>query len=707
MTLTAAPILRLETAVVNRIAAGEVVQRPCNALKELLENCLDAGSTSIQIILKQGGLILLQISDNGSGIRHDDLPILCERFTTSKLKQFEDLSSIATYGFRGEALASISHVAKLTVLTKTASDVVGKKAVFLDGHLQGSPLSMAANQGTQITVEDLFYNLPTRKRALKSGAEEFNRSADMVAKYAIHNSGRAGFSLKKDKDTTPYVRTTKDATLQTNIGQIFGHAMAKELIEVATADSARLKFKMSGWITNVNYNCKKFNFLLFINHRLVDHAGLKRSLQMVYNAYLPKGTHPFIYMSLEIAPENVDVNVHPTKHEVHFLHQDEIVESIQQAVDAKLLGSNTSRTFLTQGLLPGAPIPKLERLQASTSGLAPPPKNMIRTDSREQKMDKFLSFSKSSPIPAKASKPTEKPLIDNEGLSEPSTSPPSKLKKLDQSPIAPSKNDSLELNSPSNKRVIRLASIKNLRDRVQNQSHAALRELVADHTFVGCINRRFSLIQHATKLYVVKNDPISCELFYQILLRDFGNLDAIRLNPPVSIRELVLIALDNPESGWTESDGPKENLADFVARSLTDQSEMLDDYFSMEIDKDQKLHSIPMLLADYVPSLDELPLFIMRLATEVNWDEEQACFDSFCRETARFYAFKADTASRYDADQHNLTQDVPEDHWKFVVEQVIFHHAKKSLYLPKTCLEDMTFVQAADLPDLYKVFERC
>ncbi|KAA1134838.1 DNA mismatch repair protein [Puccinia graminis f. sp. tritici] len=157
--LTPRPIVALEESVVNRIAAGEIIIRPANAIKELLENCIDAGATSVKITVKDGGAKMLQIQDNGSGIRKADLGILCERFTTSKIRKFDDLSSLCTYGFRGEALASISHIAHLTIATKTRSEGVGWKAQYSDGKLAplkaggpSDPQPCAGNDGTMITV---------------------------------------------------------------------------------------------------------------------------------------------------------------------------------------------------------------------------------------------------------------------------------------------------------------------------------------------------------------------------------------------------------------------------------------------------------------------------------------------------------------------------------------------------------------------------
>ncbi|KAJ2218389.1 DNA mismatch repair protein, partial [Coemansia sp. RSA 518] len=315
-----APIRKLDEVVVNRIAAGEIINRPSNALKELIENSLDAGATSISITVKDGGMKILQIQDNGHGIRTEDLPIVCERFTTSKLKVYEDLSHIQTYGFRGEALASISHVSHLSIATKQADSDCAYKACYADGKLvpakpggSSDPVPCAGNNGTVITAEDLFYNILSRKAALKNTRDEYNRIFEVASRYAIHNSGIA-FTCRKAGAPKVDLNTSVGASTITNIRQIFGSKIGSSLVEIKDTD-ADLDIEFSGHVSSAAHEMHKSVFLLFINHRLVDHTPIRRAIEALYSSVLPKASRPFVYLDLRIKPENVDVNVHPTKRE--------------------------------------------------------------------------------------------------------------------------------------------------------------------------------------------------------------------------------------------------------------------------------------------------------------------------------------------------------------------------------------------------------
>lgn len=660
-------IRRLDESVTNRIAAGEVVQRPVNALKEMLENSIDAKSTSIQVVAKSGGLKLLQIKDNGCGIRKEDLDIVCERFTTSKLVKFEDLGSIDTYGFRGEALASISYVSRVTITTKTEDSKCAFKLSYLNGKPTGPPKPCAGNRGTQIVVEDLFYNVPTRKNAFKSPGEEYKRIVDVVSRYAVHNAGIA-MSVRQADDSTTDVHTVADVGTLQNIECIYGKTVSRELLPVECSDE-KLKFKLKGFVSNANCSYKKCTLLLFINHRLVESAALRKAIESVYVSYLPKNAHPWLYLALEIHPANVDVNVHPTKREVHFLHEDLILEAIQRTVDSALLSCNSSRTYLTQACLPrvaasaSAANKKADKAGASTSV---DERHMVRTDSQLQKLDVFLKKPQSSG--------QQKPVNESTTEGEPS-------------------NQEASEERPQ----VRLQSVVNLWEAVVEKSHAGLRELFQNHTFVGCVNRRYSLIQHKTELYLINTRRVSEELFYQLMLKNFGRFGMFQLSEPAPIYDLAILALDLEECGWTEADGPKEELARYMSTFLISKAEMLDDYFSLGINASGEITSLPIVLDGHKPPIEGLPMYALRLATEVEWETEQECFETFCRETAHFYA----------GPSLDVGQGDGPDSWKWVVEHVVFAAAKQTLRLPAEYAENSCVLQVASLPNLYKVFERC
>ncbi|XP_073722120.1 DNA mismatch repair protein Mlh1-like [Misgurnus anguillicaudatus] len=724
--MMAGVIRRLDETVVNRIAAGEIIQRPANAIKEMMENCLDAKATNIQITVKEGGLKLIVIQDNGSGIRKEDLEIVCERFTTSKLQTFEDLTSIATYGFRGEALASISHVAHVTITTKTADAKCAYRANYCDGKLKSSPKPCAGNQGTLVSVEDLFYNVSTRRKALKSPSEEYSRIVEVVSRYAIHNSGKS-FAVKKQGEMVSDVKTLPNASVLDNIRTVFGVAVSRELIEVECEDQ-KLAFKLKGYISNANYSVKKCILILFINHRLVESSALKKSIETVYSAYLPKNTHPFLYLSLEIAPQNIDVNVHPTKHEVHFLHEDCIIESVQKHIESKLLGSNSSRTYFTQTLLPGLSA-STSVAKASCSSADSQERvyahQMVRTDSKAQKLDAFLQPSVSSTAaqsrlektssPPTATEDVKEPddteLLDAVEVLEPSVNdipqtdgqcpaeeaPPRKRPHVDK------KKEDLTAAALPRRRIINLTSVKELREDIEQQTHKGLQELLQNHSFVGSVNPQWTLVQHQTKLYLLNTTKISQELFYQILIYDFGNFGVLRLSNPAPLYDLAMLALDSEESGWTEEDGPKEGLAQYIVDFLKQKSEMMEEYFSLEIDDEGKLVGLPMLLDNYIPAMERLPMFILRLATEVNWDREKECFHDFAVECSHFYSIRKLYTLESDAEE---PQDA-EMSWQWKVEHVLFKALRTLFSPPKHFSEDGSVLQIASLPDLYKVFERC
>jgi len=376
MSKIPAPTIRkLDEATVNRIAAGEVVQNPSAAIKEMLENSLDAGATSVTIVAKGGGMQLLQIIDNGHGIRKHDLEIVCERFTTSKIASYNDLQSVSTFGFRGEALASITHVAHVQIVTRTADQQCAFKAKYSDGKLiplkkgdRAEAKPCAGTVGTSITVEDLFYNMSTRKQAFKNPSDQYQRILDVVTKYAIHyGHQKISMTCKKHGQSIPDLHTSSNSNTLDNIKTVFGSSVGKELLKFETSygnqdyltgtckpitsNTNDIIFSCNGYISNPNYSNKKSICILFINHRLIECTAIKRVIDSIYSEILPKHSHPFIYLSFQMLPQNIDVNVHPTKKEVHFMYEDKVLEAIYISVKSQLQSANDSRVFYTQTML--------------------------------------------------------------------------------------------------------------------------------------------------------------------------------------------------------------------------------------------------------------------------------------------------------------------------------------------------------------------
>lgn len=641
-------------------------------------------------------------------MKKEDLPILCERFTTSKLKSFEDLTSIGTYGFRGEALASISHIAHLQVTTKTKDSNCAWRAHYDSGRLipakpgqSAEPKPTAGRPGTQITVEDLFYNVPTRRRAFRSASEEYNKILDVVGRYAIHCDGVA-FSCKKHGESGTTISTQSTSSTVDRIRQIHGGTVANELVEFTSSDE-RYGYTARGLSTNANYHVKKTTLLLFINHRSVDSTSIRKAIEQTYSTFLPKGGHPFTYLSLEIDPARVDVNVHPTKREVNFLNEDEIIEKICGDIRTKLATVDVSRTFMTQTLLPGAPMPlapgpKQDGGEASptksqvpaTPKSRPYENNLVRTDAKVRKITSMLPQS-----------------IAKSGSATQSTAPSASL--------PPDLEYEYNSRTPT---LCRLQTIKELRASVRDNMHNELTENFAGHTFIGIIDerRRLAAIQGGVKLFLVDYGMLSSEYFYQLGLTDFGNFGMIRLTEPLSLTDLLTLAathekVNNPPT-TPDDDFEIEEVVELVKTQLLGRKEMLLEYFSLTVSPENggEIHTLPLLVKGYTPSLAKLPRFLLRLGPHVNWMDEKACFNDFLRELATFYAPEQlpPLPGPSNTDEEGVDEGIKmrREEVRKVVEDILFPAFKARLVATKSLMQGGV-VEVANLKGLYRVFERC
>lgn len=628
------------------------------------------------------------------------MPILCERFTTSKLKKFEDLSNISTYGFRGEALASISHIAHLTVTTKTKdAGNLAWRAHYDGGKLSpakpgsANPKSIAGRVGTQITVEDLFYNVPTRRRAFRSTSDEFNKIIDMVGRYAIHCAG-VGFACKKYGDAGGSFTVQIGTSTIDRIRQIHGSPVANELIEFAASDD-RWGFNASGWATNANYHIKKTTLLLFINHRSVESSNIKKAVEQTYSAFLPKNGHPFVYLNLEIDPQRVDVNVHPTKREVNFLNEDEIIQCICENIRDKLAAVDTSRTFLTQTLLPGSMISD-DSNQHDVGGsttktpapsrktpVRPDESKLVRTDGSLRKITSMFPAVSQSPAPGAPNHTTR------DAAQEPV------YETTDREPI-----------------LCRLTSIRELRSEVRDDMHHELTEIFANHTFVGIVDekRRLAAIQGGVKLFLIDYGRACFEYFYQVGLTDFGNFGIIKFQPALDLNAVLKIAVEQEKANATDNDSfDADEVVDMVAKQLIERREMLLEYFSFEVSPAGELLSIPLLLKGYTPSMAKLPQFLLRLGPHVDWTDEKSCFDAFLKELATFYVpEQLPTLPGNDETEEDIPDEIKARRAQIhrAVEHIFFPAFKARLVATKSFMKGGV-LELASLKGLYRVFERC
>lgn len=706
-------IKALSEDVVNKIAAGEIIVAPVHALKELIENAVDAGSTALEILVKDGGLKLLQITDNGHGIDREDLAILCERFTTSKLKAFEDLTSIGTYGFRGEALASISHIAHLSVTTRTKESSCAWRAHYADGKLispkpgqSPDPKPVAGRQGTQITVEDLFYNVPSRRRAFRSVSEEYAKILDLVGRYAVHCGG-VSFTCKKHGDSTMGISVPAIAGTVDRIRQVHGSPVANELIEFKAAND-RWGFKSEGWISNANYSVKRTTLLLFINHRSVESSAIKKAVEQTYTTFLPKGGHPFIYLSLEIDPHRVDVNIHPTKREVNFLNEDEIIEIICDEIRASLGKVDTSRSFMTQSLLPGAKAP-LAPVAPSPMGDSGQGSSGPTTPAGSHKFPSQKTLTK---------RPYENNLVRTDASVRKITSmlPTGQHPSSDSAPQDETAIDDMEYEySEKEPTLYRLTTVKDLRAEVRDNMHNELTNVFAGHTFVGLVDerRRIAAIQGGVKLYLVDYGMVCNEYFYQVGLTNFGNFGSIRFDPALNLGDLLRIAAAH-EKDVAEIDDEVDwdEVVSIVKDQLVSRRDMLAEYFSLEISEEGNLLGIPILIKGYMPSLAKLPQFLLRLGPHVDWTDEKGCFHSFLRELASFYVPESlpnPPLPNEDGAETTATEDseivARRKQLTRAIEYVIFPAFKARLVATKGLLKGV--MEVANLKGLYRVFERC
>ena len=334
-----------------KIAAGEVVERPVSVAKELIENSLDFGASRIDIELRAGGVALLRVVDNGSGISAADVPLAFHRYATSKLASADDLERITTHGFRGEALPSIASVADVTLLTRPPEEMGGTLLRIAGGHVL-EQVSRGAPPGTSVTVRDLFQNVPARLKFLRSNNAEAGRIATLVGQFALANPG-VRFSLAVDGRAV--FESSGDGDLRQVAAQVYGLAAAEDLLPVRWQDSASaLPLRVTGLMSPPALSRSNPSYItLFVNRRLVQNRSLTFATVDAYQGLLMTGRYPIAVLNLEIDPTETDINVHPSKAEIKFRDEGGAFGAIHKAVKQALTETGLARpaqTSLTPAL---------------------------------------------------------------------------------------------------------------------------------------------------------------------------------------------------------------------------------------------------------------------------------------------------------------------------------------------------------------------
>ena len=326
----------LSFAVANLIAAGEVVDRPSSVIKELLENSIDSGASAITVEIQNGGVTYMRVTDNGCGISKEDLPVAIRRHATSKIKDAEDLDGIITLGFRGEALAAIASVSDMRIISKQRDSAVGAILEASGGNIL-SVSDRPAADGTTVIVENLFANVPARKKFLKKDVTEAMSVSAVVEKIAL---SRPDIFFKLIIDGNVKIETTGDGSLKNTVYAVFGREFAGKLIETKLSESGVTVRGFIGRPDNIRANRNQQNF--FINGRFVKSRTASAAVEQAYTSYIASERFPCCILFLDIDPALVDVNVHPAKLEVKFSNEKLIFETVYYAVREALEG-NTAR----------------------------------------------------------------------------------------------------------------------------------------------------------------------------------------------------------------------------------------------------------------------------------------------------------------------------------------------------------------------------
>ena len=334
-------IVVLDDLTINKIAAGEVIERPASVVKEMMENSIDAGATKITVEVQNGGISYIRITDNGNGIAPDDMEYAFERHATSKIRVADDLENVKSMGFRGEALASIAAIAHIEMVSRTPDTEIGHKIVIEGGRILEN-VETGCSIGTTITVTDLFFNTPVRYKFLKKDFTEAGYIEDAVTRLALANTN---VSIKLINSGKTIVQTSGNGVLQDAIYSIYGKEISEGVVPVCL-EYEGIKIEGVAGKPEIGRS-NRTNQIFFVNRRYVKNTTLSSAVEQAYKGLLPIGRFGFIVVNIEIAPSKIDVNVHPAKLEIKFQEEQKVFKAVYSSIKQSLLNEelikNTSK----------------------------------------------------------------------------------------------------------------------------------------------------------------------------------------------------------------------------------------------------------------------------------------------------------------------------------------------------------------------------
>lgn len=517
----------LDQITIDKIAAGEVIERPASVVKELVENAIDAQASSVTVEIKEGGISLIRISDNGCGIAREDVPYAFLRHSTSKIRNVEDLLTIHSLGFRGEALSSIAAVTKTELITKTKEDVFGTKYV-IEGGKEVSMEDTGAPDGTTFLIHQLFYNVPARRKFLKTAMTEAGHIQELLMHLALSHPEVAFRFISNNQEK---LRTSGNGNLKDVIYSLYGREVAANLVEI---DYSQYGLHIKGYLGKPVINRSNRNFEnFFVNGRYVKSSMLSKAVEDGYRDFVMQHKFPFVVLHFQVEGEEIDVNVHPTKMELRFQNQQMVYQTVFEAVH---------RTLLEPELIPIVEIPEpvvnepcVERKKESPFLLKPKATGQLQAV-REQKEEQVER--KKEVIPPKMDeayfleKMKERVYAEHQEAKRVSKEPVSKEAPLQSQPVEIKEEVKYDV-KPEQMNLF--------------EEHLLKREVKADYHLIGQVFDTYWLVEFNNSLYIIDQHAAHERVLYERTLKEMKNrtFTSQYLSPPIilslSMREAQLL----------------------------------------------------------------------------------------------------------------------------------------------------------------------